>query len=75
MTAEISVRRMGSRLRISQLQDVVDACQLWSERYDREVEDVFTIQDEIARSIAERLKVTLKGSWRGNACEGRNEKC
>ena len=57
-----SVRRVGRRLRITaQLQDVADGCQLWSERYDRNVEDVFAIQDEIARSIVERLKVTLEG--------------
>lgn len=57
-----SVRRIGGRLRItSQLQDVVDGCQLWSERYDRNVEDVFAIQDEIARSIVDRLKITLEG--------------
>ncbi|HKV77407.1 MAG TPA: protein kinase [Candidatus Sulfotelmatobacter sp.] len=57
-----SVRRMGSRLRITaQLQDVADGCQLWSERYDRDVADVFAIQDEIARSIVERLKITLEG--------------
>jgi len=57
-----SVRKVGGRLRItSQLQDVVDGCQLWSERYDRNVEDVFAIQDEIARSIVNRLKITLEG--------------
>jgi len=58
-----SVRRVGRRLRITaQLQDVVDGCQLWSERYDRNVEDVFAIQDEIARSIRERLKITFRGT-------------
>jgi adenylate cyclase len=58
-----SVRRVGRRLRITaQLQDVVDGCQLWSERYDRNVEDVFAIQDEIARSIGERLKITFRGT-------------
>ncbi len=57
-----SVRRVGRRLRITaQLQDVADGCQLWSERYDRNVEDVFAIQDEIARSIVDRLKITLEG--------------
>jgi serine/threonine protein kinase len=57
-----SVRRVGNRLRITaQLQDVADGCQLWSERYDRNVEDVFAIQDEIARSIVDRLKITLEG--------------
>jgi serine/threonine protein kinase/Tfp pilus assembly protein PilF len=56
-----SVRRAGDRLRITaQLQEVADGCQLWSERYDRNVEDVFAIQDEIARSIVDRLKITLE---------------
>jgi serine/threonine protein kinase len=58
---EGSVRRAGNRLRISaQLVNVADGYQLWSERYDREMRDIFEIQDEIARSIAQRLKVTLK---------------
>lgn len=57
-----SVRRAGNRLRITaQLQKVADGYQLWSERYDREMKDVFDIQDEIARSIADRLKVSLEG--------------
>jgi serine/threonine protein kinase/Flp pilus assembly protein TadD len=57
-----SVRRVGNRLRITaQLQDVDDGCQLWSERYERNVEDVFAIQDEIARSIVDRLKISLEG--------------
>jgi TolB-like protein len=59
---EGSVRRAGNRLRITaQLVSAVDGYHLWSERYDRELQDVFEIQDEIARSIAERLKVTLGG--------------
>ena len=57
-----SVRRAGNRLRITaQLQKVADAYQIWSERYDREMKDVFAIQDEIARSIVDRLKLTLEG--------------
>ncbi len=58
---EGSVRRAGNRLRImAQLVNAADGYHLWSERYDREMKDVFEIQDEIARSIAERLKVTLE---------------
>ena len=58
---EGSVRRAGDFLRITvQLINASDGYHLWSERYDREMKDVFEIQDEIARSIAERLKVTLK---------------
>jgi TolB-like protein/Flp pilus assembly protein TadD len=59
---EGSVRKAGSRLRITaQLVNVEDGYHLWSERYDREMEDVFTIQDDIARAIADRLQVTLAG--------------
>ena len=59
---EGSVRRAGNRLRITaQLIDVENGYHLWSERYDRELKDVFEIQDEIARSIAERLKITSRG--------------
>jgi TolB-like protein len=57
-----SVRRADYRLRITaQLVNVEDGYHLWSQRYDRELKDIFEIQDEIARSIAERLKVTLQG--------------
>ncbi|MDA2924544.1 protein kinase, partial [Acidobacteria bacterium AH-259-L09] len=57
---EGSVRRAGNRLRITaQLINVADGYHLWSERYDREMEDVFQIQDEIARTIVETLKVQL----------------
>lgn len=57
---EGSVRKAGNRLRIStQLVDVATSFQLWSERYDREMEDVFAIQDEIATSIVNALKVVL----------------
>ena len=55
-----SIRRGGNRLRISaQLVDVESDALLWSERYDREMADVFEVQDEIARKIAEALRVTL----------------
>jgi TolB-like protein len=57
-----SVRRAGDRVRITvQLSDVAHGYQLWSERYDRQLKDVFDVQDEIARAVAERLKVTLTG--------------
>ncbi len=56
------VRKAGDRLRITaQLVNVADGYHLWSQRYDRELKDVFAIQDEIARSIAERLKLSLEG--------------
>jgi TolB-like protein/Tfp pilus assembly protein PilF/predicted Ser/Thr protein kinase len=59
---EGSVRRAGDRVRITaQLSDVQNGFQLWSERYDRELRDIFDVQDEIAKAIAERLRVTLAG--------------
>jgi len=55
-----SLRRIGNRLRINaQLIDAMNEFPLWSERYDREMEDVFAVQDEIARKIAEALRITL----------------
>ncbi len=55
-----SIRRAGNRLRINaQLVDTETDFPLWSERYDREMEDVFDLQDEIAHKIAEALRITL----------------
>jgi eukaryotic-like serine/threonine-protein kinase len=55
-----SVRRAGQRVRVSaQLTSARDGFQLWSERYDRDLDDIFAIQDEIARSIVDRLEITL----------------
>ena len=57
---EGSVRRMGQRVRINaQLINAHDGYHIWSEQYDRQIEDVFEIQDEIARNIVNRLKVKL----------------
>jgi serine/threonine protein kinase/Flp pilus assembly protein TadD len=59
---EGSVRKLGERLRVAaQLVNVSDGYHLWSERYDRRLDDVFEVQDEIARSIVEKLKVKLIG--------------
>jgi len=58
---EGSVRRAGNRLRVSaQLIDTGNDQCLWAERYDRELEDIFEIQDEVARNVAQSLKVVLK---------------
>jgi serine/threonine-protein kinase len=55
-----SVRKAGNRVRITaQLIDVGDGYHLWSERYDSELDDVFAIQDHIARAIAQRFEVML----------------
>jgi serine/threonine-protein kinase len=59
---EGSVRKAGSRVRVTaQLVEASNGYQLWSERYDRQLEDIFDVQDEIARSIVARLKVALGG--------------
>ena len=59
---EGSVRKAGNRLRVTaQLINVSDGYHLWSERYDRDMDDVFAVQDEIARSVVEKLKVKLFG--------------
>ncbi len=57
---EGSVRKMGNKLRITaQLVNAADGYHLWSERYDREMEDVFAIQDDISQAIVKALRVIL----------------
>jgi len=57
---EGSVRKAGNKLRVTaQLVNVADGYHLWSERYDRQLEDVFAIQDEIAENIVRALRVVL----------------
>src|SRR5579862_4350267 len=57
---EGSVRRSGNRVRVTaQLINVADGFHLWSERYDREMTDIFAIQDEITQAIAEALRLKL----------------
>jgi TolB-like protein/Tfp pilus assembly protein PilF len=59
---EGSVRRAGNRVRVTaQLINAADGYHLWSERYDREMTDVFAVQDEIAAAIATALKLKLSG--------------
>jgi serine/threonine protein kinase/TolB-like protein/Tfp pilus assembly protein PilF len=59
---EGSVRREGKRVRITaRLSKTVDGFQLWSETYDRDLKNVFAVQDEIARAVAGSLKVALLG--------------
>jgi serine/threonine-protein kinase len=59
---EGSVRKSGNRLRISvQLINCADGYHLWSERYDRQMQDIFDVQDEIALAIVDALKVKLLG--------------
>ncbi len=57
---EGSVRKAGGRVRITaQLVDGSDGAHLWADRYDRELEDIFAVQDEVAKHIIEALQVTL----------------
>lgn len=58
-----SIRKVGNRLRVNvQLVDAADSTQLWSERYDRDLTDVFAIQDEIVLAVVAELKVKLFGA-------------
>jgi len=60
---EGSVRKSGERVRITvQLVRASDGAHLWSENYDRTLDDVFKVQDEIAAAVVERLRVTLLGA-------------
>src|SRR5262245_4459827 len=55
-----SVRKAGSRLRVTvQMVNAHDSLAVWSERYDRQADDIFQIQDEIATAIAEKLRLSL----------------
>jgi serine/threonine-protein kinase len=68
---EGSVRKAGNRVRImAQLINIADGYHLWSERYDRELKDIFEVQDDIARAIADRLKVSLKGGQQRSVKQG-----
>src|SRR5205807_6173115 len=59
---EGSVRKAGDRVRIGlQLVDTADGSQRWSETYDREMKDIFAIQEEIAKAVAEQLRLKLLG--------------
>jgi serine/threonine protein kinase/tetratricopeptide (TPR) repeat protein len=60
-----SVRKSGDRLRITvELIDAADGFRLWAERYDRDMTDVFVIQEEIARRVVEALQMTLSAKER-----------
>ncbi|MEP6689531.1 MAG: protein kinase [Gemmatimonadaceae bacterium] len=62
MVLEGSVRRAGNRLRVNcQLTNVADNYNVWSDRYDRQIEDVFAIEDEISRAIVDHLSITVLG--------------
>ena len=68
---EGSVRKEGKKVRITaQLVKTADGFHLWSETYDRELNDVFAVQEDIARSVAASLKVTLLGGTKATPSAG-----
>jgi len=71
---EGSVRKQHNRLRITvQLINVEDGFHLWSEKYDREIDDIFAVQEEIALSVTEKLKITLLETERATITHARTE--
>lgn len=69
---EGSVRKAGNRIRVNvQLVNITDGFQIWTERFDREMEDIFSIQDEIAEKVVRKMKLTLLGLEKGQALIGR----
>ena len=61
---EGSVRKSGNKLRITaQLIRTADSTHLWSETYDRPLDDIFAVQDEIANAIVQALQIRLDG-WK-----------
>ncbi|MEP6584959.1 MAG: adenylate/guanylate cyclase domain-containing protein [Ginsengibacter sp.] len=71
---EGSVRKQRNSLRITaQLINVEDGFHLWSERYDRDMDDIFAIQDEIAIAITEKLKITLLETERATIAKAPTE--
>jgi serine/threonine protein kinase/Tfp pilus assembly protein PilF len=71
---EGSVKRAGNRVRITtQLINVTDGYHLWSEKYDREMQDVFAIQDEISLAIVDKLRVRLLGKQKAKLIKRHTE--
>ncbi len=67
-----SVRKSGDRVRISlQLVNVADGYHLWSETYDRTLDDIFAVQDDIAHSVVKQLRHTLLGEAADSEASGR----
>ncbi len=63
-----SVRKMGDKLRVNaELMNVEDGFQMWAERYDKSVEDVFTIQDEIANHVVQKMELLFLGTEKGQS--------
>ncbi len=68
---EGSVRKAGNRVRIAvQLVKVADGYQLWSETFDRTLDDIFAVQDDIAQSVVKELRTTLMGETADSKASG-----
>jgi serine/threonine-protein kinase len=68
-----TVRKQGDRVRIvAELVNTADGIQLWTRTFDRQLRDIFAVQEEIARAVAESLKVTLLGSGSGQISAPKN---
>src|SRR6185312_10821164 len=68
---EGSVRKAGNRIRIAvQLVKVSDSSHLWSEIYDRELQDIFAVQDDIAHAVVKELRTTLLGEEADSRASG-----
>jgi TolB-like protein len=64
---EGTVRKQGDRVRIvAELINAADGIELWTRTFDRELKDIFAVQQEIARAVAESLRITLLGSEEGS---------
>ena len=65
---EGSIRRAGNRVRITaQLIDAINGAHLWADRYDRDLTDIFAVQDDVTRRIVDALKVTLSPAEKGGS--------
>ena len=73
---EGTVRKQGERVRIvAELVNATDGIELWTRTFDRELKDIFAVQEEIATAVAESLKVTLLGSEDRSAAKECDQEC
>ena len=73
---EGSVRKAGNKVRItSQFVKASDGCHVWSDKYDRDMEDIFAIQDEISFAVVDKLKIKLLGKTKSKIAKRSTEKC
>jgi adenylate cyclase len=74
---EGSIRRAGNRVRITaQLVDATNGTHLWADRYDRELTDIFPVQDDVTRQIVDALRVTLSPAEKARVADsGTQRRC